>query len=202
MLTIKPVNLTSSRLSLEPLTENHRDDLYAAAQDELIWAYSVTKALGENFHRWFDKALTNFQAGKHLPFVVRRLSDQQVIGSTRFYEINPEHHRLTIGYTWFIPDTWGSFINPECKFLLLQHAFEALKVNRIEFFTDARNERSRAALQKLGATEEGLLRQHTILEDGFVRDTAVFSIIKADWTLLKSQLEHRLAKFTHVEASI
>src|SRR5581483_12426 len=106
---------------------------------------------------------------------------------------------LSIGYTWFTPDTWGSFINPECKYLLLKNAFEKLNVNRIDFMTDSRNIRARAALKKLGAVEEGLLRYHTILEDGFVRDTAVFSIIKSDWPLVKSQLEQRLAKFNQVE---
>src|SRR5690554_1829732 len=110
MLKITPCTLQSARLKLEPLAETHREALYKAAQDELIWTYNITKAIGANFHRWFDKALTNAQEGKHLPFVVRRLSDQHIIGSSRYYDINPEHHRLTIGYTWYTPDTWGSFI--------------------------------------------------------------------------------------------
>ena len=201
MLNIKACTLSSPRLQMEALSETHRDNLFKAAQDELIWTYNITKALGDNFHRWFDKALRNTQEGKQLAFAIRRIADQQLIGSTRYYEINPEHHRLSIGYTWYTPDTWGSFINPESKYLMLKHAFETLNVNRIDFMTDSRNSRSRAALKKLGAIEEGLLRYHTILEDGFVRDTAVFSIIKADWPLVKTQLEHRLARFNFVETA-
>ncbi len=199
MLNINPTILKSTRLQLEPLTEKHRDELYQAAQDELIWAYSITKAVGNNFHRWFDKALKNISEKKQLAFAVRRVADQQLIGSTRYYDINADHHRVSIGYTWFTPDTWGSFINPECKYLLLKNAFESLNINRIEFMTDSRNERARAALSKLGATKEGLLRYHTILEDGYVRDTAVFSIIQADWAALKTELETRLARFSHTE---
>jgi RimJ/RimL family protein N-acetyltransferase len=195
MLTLKPVRLQGALTVLEPLEESHRDALYAAAQDETIWTHNATNALGDRFHRWFDKALTSFKNQQHLPFVIRRHSDKKIIGSTRFYDITPEHHRLTIGYTWYLPEMWGSFANPECKLLLLQHAFEDLKVNRVEFVTDARNSRSRAAIKKLGATEEGTLRQHMILENGWIRDTVIFSIIPAEWPDIKSKLLARIESF-------
>jgi len=191
MLTIKPITLTGSLVQLEPIKESHENELYAAAQDESIWTYNGSNAYGERFYRWFNKAIT---APTHLPFIVRRISDQKIIGSTRYYDINSENHRLTIGYTWYIPEVWGSAVNPECKLLLLKYAFEEAQVNRVQFSTDSRNSRSRAAIKKLGAIEEGVLRQHMVLEDGFVRDTVVFSIIKPDWEQVKAGLQARLKK--------
>lgn len=194
MLDIKPTILLGSLVQLEPLNESHKNELYNAAQDESIWTYNSSKAFGEGFYRWFNKAIT---ASTHLPFIVRRITDKRIIGSTRYYDINPEHHRLTIGYTWYIPETWGTYVNPECKLLLLKFAFEDAKANRVEFVTDSRNSRSRAAIKKLGAVEEGVLRHHMILEDGFIRDTVIFSITKLDWPQVKSTLQSRLDKLFH-----
>jgi RimJ/RimL family protein N-acetyltransferase len=195
MLNIRPEILRGSLVQLEPLDESHKNELYEAAQDEAIWTYNGSKAFGERFYRWFDKAIKCHQDQQHLPFIVRRLSDKRIIGSTRYYDINCEHHRLTIGYTWYIPEVWGSYVNPECKFLLLQFAFENSSVNRVDFVTDSRNSRSRAAIKKLGAIEEGVLRHHMILDDGFIRDTVIFSIVQPDWLQIKSSLQIRLEKF-------
>lgn len=192
MLYIKPITLPGCYVTLEPINESHRNDLRDAAQDERIWTYNGVKAFGERFDPWFDKALKNLEAAQQLPFVVRRMTDDAIIGSTRYYDISPEHHRLTIGYTWYIVDVWGTAVNPECKLLLLKHAFETLYVNRIELVTDIRNLRSRAAIKKLGAIEEGILRHHMILEDGCIRDTAVHSVIKQEWPSIKLRLEERL----------
>lgn len=192
MLNIQSTTLRGFWIQLEPLNESHKNELYAAAQNEVIWTYNSSKAFGERFYNWFDKAIKCFQNQQHLPYVVRRLSDSKIIGSTRYYDIIREHHRLTIGYTWYIPEVWGTYVNPECKFLLLKFAFEDLQVNRVEFVTDSRNARSRAAIKKLGAIEEGILRHHMILDDGFVRDTVIFSIIKPDWPQIKYLLKTRL----------
>lgn len=192
MISHMPNILKGHRIQLEPLATSHRDELYALAQDESIWTYNSSKAYGDRFNQWFEKALTSFKEGQHLPFAVRRLSDQMLVGSTRYYDINPANRRLTIGYTWYIPEVWGSHVNPECKYLLLKNAFEELHFNRVEFVTDARNLRSRAAIIKIGATEEGLLRQHMLLEDGTLRDTVVFSITQSEWPAIKSNLESRL----------
>ncbi len=197
MINIRPAILKGSWIQLEPLNESHKNELYSAAQDESIWTYNSSNALGERFFSWFDKAMKCFQSQQHLPFIVRRLSDAKIIGSTRYYDINPEHHRLTIGYTWYIPEVWGSHVNPECKFLLLKFAFEDLQVNRVEFVTDSRNSRSRAAIKKIGAIEEGVLRHHMILEDGFIRDTVMFSVIKSDWFQIKLILQSRLEKLSY-----
>lgn len=178
-------------IQLEPLNATHKNDLYHAAQDESIWTYNASKAFGDRFYYWFDKALSCLEKQEHLPFVVRRLADQKIIGSTRYYDIDIHHQRLTIGYTWYIPEVWGTYVNPECKILLLSFVFEELKMNRVEFVADSRNLRSRSAIKKLGATEEGILRQHMILEDGFIRDSVLFSIIKPDWEKVKAALQLR-----------
>ena len=191
-MSIQAKILKGSIIQLEPLNETHKDDLYHAAQDESIWTYNSSKAFGDGFYRWFDKAMNCFEKQQHLPFVVRRLADKKIIGSTRYYDINIEHQRLTIGYTWYVLEAWGTYVNPECKFLLLAFVFEELKMNRVEFVTDSRNLRSRAAIKKLGATEEGVLRHHMVLDDGFIRDSVIFSIVKLDWEKVKLTLQSRL----------
>src|SRR5580658_5623405 len=129
MLEIKPVMLKGQWIQLEPLDQSHQNDLYQTAQDSRIWTYNGSNAYGDRFYQWFSKALQNQQDGLQLPFVVRRMADQRILGSTRFYDIKCEHRRLVIGYTWYIPEVWGTLVNPECKFLLLQYAFEVLVVN-------------------------------------------------------------------------
>ncbi|OGT38674.1 MAG: hypothetical protein A3F12_04615 [Gammaproteobacteria bacterium RIFCSPHIGHO2_12_FULL_38_14] len=185
MLNIKPITLTTDHIQLEILNQSHFNELNIVSQDERIWKYTTANVMGDGFARWFNKAIQDFQAGNCLPFVVRRLSDKKLLGSTRYYHIDRRHHRLCIGYTWLIPEVWETYVNSECKYLLLKHAFEDLNVNRVEFMADARNLRSRAAIKKLGAREEGILRQHMILENGYVRDSIVFSIIKSEWPEIK-----------------
>lgn len=184
--------LTGTRIQLLPLALTNKDELYSAAQDESIWTHNSTNALGEQFERWFNNAMQGMSQQEQLTFVVQRLTDNKILGSTRYYDINKKYKRLTIGYTWYIPEVWGTYVNPECKFLLMQYAFETLAMNRIELVTDARNLRSRAAIKKLGAKEEGILRQHMILADGFVRDTVVHSVIRPEWPEVKSNLLLRL----------
>lgn len=133
-----------------------------------------------------------YELKQQFPFVVRRLADRKILGSTRFYDIHSEHCRMTIGYTWYIPEVWGSYVNPTCKYLLLKYAFEETGSNRIEFQVDVRHAHSRAAVKKLGAKEEGILRQHMVLEDGFIRDTAIYSIVKSDWPEVQLSLQARL----------
>ena len=187
--------LQGQYIRLEPLHSSHKEPLRIAAQNPLMCEFIGTSLLGDTFNDWFDKAMRDFSLAS-VPFVVRRLFDNQLIGSTRYYDIALEHARLSIGYTWYVPEVWGSFVNPETKLLLLQYAFETLYVNRVQLKTDMRNARSRAAIKKLGATEEGILRQHMILEDGFVRDTVIFSIIKPEWPYIKAGLQKRLLQFS------
>lgn len=192
MIGFKPIILTGSKIQLEPLNDSHKQELYTAAQHEAIWNITSAKAFGDKFYSWFDNACLAFQQQEQLPFVVRHIINKKIIGSTRYYHVDPEHRRLMIGYTWYIPEYWGTYVNPESKLLLMTFAFEELQVNRVSFEIDSRNARSHAALTKLGAHEEGVLRQHMVLDNGYIRDTIVFSILKCEWPQVKVGLQERL----------
>lgn len=179
---------------LEPLLEAHREPLRPLAQDERIWTTSLTHALGPAFDAWFDEALRERAAGRRLPFAVR-LAGGRHVGSSSYLDITPAHRRVEIGATWYHPDVWATAVNPECKLLLLTHAFDVLQVNRVALVTDALNLRSQAAIAKLGAVREGVLRADRITQTGRVRDSVVFSILAAEWPSVRQGLEGRLAAF-------
>ena len=134
--------LTGRWVRLEPLDAQHRDALRAAADDERIWAHTLVLARGPEFDRWFDDALAQRSEGRQFPFAVRQLADEAVVGSTSYLDPVPRHRRVEIGSTWYTPDVWGTQVNPECKLLLLAHAFDVLGMNRVSLCTDARNARS------------------------------------------------------------
>ena len=191
-MTLSPVTLTGTHVQLEPLEERHREELRPVAQDERIWTVTAS-AFGRLFDPYVDVALARRQAGSEMACAVRLRSSGQLVGGTRYMAIELAHKRLEIGSTWYHPSVWAGVVNPECKLLLLQHAFETLKLNRVELKTDARNTRSQAAILKLGATREGVFRKHMVLADGFVRDSVWFSIIDSDWPAVKQRLQERLA---------
>jgi RimJ/RimL family protein N-acetyltransferase len=179
---------------LEPLTEAHREALRPVAQDERIWTTSLTHALGPSFDTWFDDALAERASGRRLPFAVR-LAEGRLVGSSSFLDVTPAHRRVEIGATWYHPDVWGTAVNPECKLLLLGHAFDVMQVNRVALVTDALNLRSQAAIAKLGAMRDGVLRSDRITQGGRVRDSVVFSILAPEWPSVKARLEQRLIAF-------
>jgi len=184
-------NLTGRFVCLEPLSEAHREGLRAAASDPDLWAFMPVDGSGAGFDGWFDAALQTHASGAHIVFAVRRLPDGALAGSTRFLEIVPAHNRAEIGWTWYAKPAQAGMVNPECKYLLLDHAFSA-GANRVELKTDARNARSRAAIAKLGAKEEGIFRAHMVVRNGHIRDTVYFSIIRSEWPQVRSRLEARL----------
>jgi len=188
---IAPVTLTGRHVQLEPLEEKHRETLRPAAQDPKIWTFTAS-ALGSAFDPWFDNALRQAAAGHELPFIARLLGDDKVVGSTRYLGIEARHKRVEIGSTWYVRDVWASAVNPECKLLLMRHVFETLKWHRVEFKTDARNQRSRDAIARLGALQEGIFRRHMIMADGHIRDSVYFSVVDTDWPTVKAGLEKRL----------
>ena len=181
--------LTGRNIQLEPLRKQHEIELYQAAQHENIWTYHVSNGLGQQFYTWFNKSLKKAEEGQCIPYAVRRLEDGMLVGSTRYYDLMPEHKRLAMGNTWYAPEVWGTHVNTESKYLLLKQAFEVLGMNRVEFSTDFLNQRSQAALKKLGAKEEGILRQHLVLESGRARDSVIFSILNSEWNDIKQNLE-------------
>lgn len=190
-MSFDPVELTGHYVRLEPLAERHREPLRPAAQDPRIWVLT-TSAFGAAFDPYFDAALERAAAGIERPFAVRLLVEDRLVGGTRFMNIEATHKRLEIGSTWYDPTVWAGMVNPECKLLLMRYVFETLRWNRVEYKTDARNQRSRDAILRLGATQEGVFRKHMVLADGHVRDSVYFSIIDSDWPAVKAGLEKRL----------
>jgi RimJ/RimL family protein N-acetyltransferase len=180
-------------VALEPLEERHHADLIRAAEDPDLWRYipvDVSKGFASRLP-WFVNEMAK---GRQITFVVRRLSDDAIVGSTSYLAIASADARVEIGSTWYVAGGQGGAVNPEAKYLLLSNAFAA-HYNRVEFKTDAKNLRSRAALRKLGAREEGILRGHMWMPQGYFRDSAYFSILAAEWPEVKAQLEARLAAF-------
>ena len=145
--------------------------------------------------KWIEDALIARDTGAEVPYATVRLSDGVVVGSTRFLDIRRPHRTLEIGWTWLAPEAQRTPVNTEAKFLMLRHAFETLGAVRLQLKTDERNARSRAAITRLGAVFEGILRNYqTRLHDGYVRNTAMFSITSAEWPAVRTQLEARLQK--------
>jgi N-acetyltransferase len=167
---------------LEPLRPKHLEGIRAAAADERIWTWMWTR----DVEAWIERTLA---AEDMQPFAVLR--DGAVVGSTSYLSLAPEHLRIEIGNTWMNPSTWGSGTNVEAKYLLLRHAFEALGCRRVEFKTDARNDRARAALAALPAAFEGIHRKHMIVRGGERRDSAWYAVIDDDWPEVKAALERR-----------
>ena len=185
------VTLDGRFVRLEPLEERHREPVRPAAQHPEIFAVT-TSALGPLFDPYIDNALKRSASGPEMAFVVWHKAQQRYVGMTRYLNIEEAHRKLEIGSTWYEPSVWSGTVNPECKLLLMRHAFEALGFNRVEYKTDLRNTRSRAAILKLGAKQEGILRKHMIMADGHIRDSVYFSIVDTDWPAVKAGLEKRL----------
>lgn len=190
-MALDKVALDGRFVRLEPLEERHRAALRPAAQHPEIFTVT-TSALGALYDPYIDTALKRSDGERELAFVVMLKAEDRPVGMTRYLNIEANHRKLEIGSTWYEPSVWGGPVNPECKLLLMRHAFEALKFHRIEYKTDLRNARSRAAILKLGATQEGIFRKHMIMADGHVRDSVYFSIIDTDWPTVKAGLEKRL----------
>ncbi|MEO8116577.1 MAG: GNAT family protein [Bacteroidota bacterium] len=175
--------LEDERVLLKPYSENDFTHLLPFAEEEKgLWKYSMVSAAGEDgLRKYFEKALSARISGIEYPFIVFDKKFQQYAGSTRFYDIQIANQSSQLGYTWYGKKFQGSGLNVHCKYLLLSFAFENAGMFRVEFRADARNERSIAAMKKIGCVEEGILRQHMPLEDGTRRDSIILSILKTDW---------------------
>jgi N-acetyltransferase len=188
------VRLEGRLVVVEPLTPEHEDDLWEAAHDPEVWRWLPSHAAAdrETFHGWLEDALARRDAGLDLPFAIVDRASGKAIGSTRYLALRPEHRGIEIGWTWNARSAWGSGANAEAKLLLLRHAFETLGCMRVEFKTDALNERSRAALEALPARFEGIFRKHMLVRDGAVRDSAYYAITDDEWPAVRANLERRL----------
>ena len=196
MRNVEPLGgctLTGKFVALEPLRNRHRESLIAAARTPGIFSF-MPVASAEAYAGALERIAQGNARGDIITYAVRRLSDGAIVGSTSYLALSPENARVEIGWTWYVPQAQGGPVNPEAKFLLLENAF-ANDWYRIEFKTDAKNLRSRAALKKLGAKEDGIMRGHMWMPQGYYRDSVYFSILAPEWPHVKAQLEARLAAF-------
>ncbi len=195
-MNIQPVTLQGKVVRLEPLALAHVPGLTRHANDESIWRYmryGVVQSEAQ-MRRWVDERLAEQGAGTDLPFAVVHMAAGEAIGCTRYMEIRLQDRALEIGGTWYGLHFQRTAVNTECKYLLLQHAFETLGCLRVQLKTDLRNERSQRAIERIGAVKEGVLRNHMLLPDGVLRHSVYYSIIDTEWPAVKARLEGMLAR--------
>jgi RimJ/RimL family protein N-acetyltransferase len=189
-MNLRPVTLTGKRVRLEPLGVEHAEDLAVAATDDQIWTYldeptpwdrSSVDAFIADAHRDQDH-------GARIAFAVIDARNGRAVGSTSYLDIRPQDRGLEIGWTWLAPSVWGTGINAEAKYLMLVHAFDDQDAIRVAIKTDRRNTRSQRAIERLGATREGVWRNHRILSTGEYRDSVYYSIIVSEWPLTKARM--------------
>lgn len=194
-MNIEPATLRGSRVVLEPMRPEHLDEIVEAGLHPELWQFTVDQLeKPEDIKAYVEQALASQVDGSALPFVTKLSASDKIVGSTRFGNIDAANRKTEIGWTWVTPEFQRSFVNTEAKLLMLTHAFETWKCIRVEFKTDALNARSRAAILRLGAREEGTLRNHMITATGRFRDSVYFSILESEWPAVKNGLLEKLGK--------
>lgn len=191
-----PTVLEGTLVKLIPLKKEYKEDLLLAAQDGELWNLWYTSVPSEeSIDKYIDTAFQQQQSKSSLPFVVINKATNSIIGSTRYCNIDSQNRRVEIGYTWYSKSSQRTGINTECKYLLLKNAFEIYNTIAVEFRTNWFNFKSRNAILRLGAKQDGVLRSHRVDKDGCLRDTVVFSIIEHEWKMVKKSLEFEMKKF-------
>ncbi|SEC68595.1 GNAT family protein [Paenibacillus sp. GP183] len=187
---LPPVVLEGERVMLIPIETSHTHDLFEAGNDARIWK-GIMEPIESlvSAQSMITQALEDKKQNGSLPFSVFDKESNKIVGSTRLFDFWPSHRQLEIGHTWYNPGVWRTRVNTECKYLLLMHSFEVLDMVRVQIKTDLRNTGSQAAITRLGAVKEGVLRQHKIMFDGYIRDTVMFSVIDREWPSVKARLE-------------
>lgn len=193
---IEPITLRGRHALLEPLRPEHEAEVQAAVADGELWKLWYTSVPApDQVRAWLDTALQMREQQGAMPFVIREIRDGvpgAVVGATRYFNVDGTHRRLEIGHTWHAQRVQRSAVNTECKLMLLTHAFEQLACIAVEFRTHWMNHQSRTAIARLGAKQDGVLRNHQRMPDGSLRDTVVFSIIASEWPTVKRHLQYRL----------
>lgn len=194
-MEVEPVTLTGKSVRLAPLALEHLDALWEIGQDSDLWKWTPYHIkTREEMQTYIQTALNWQEIGTALPFVTIEQATHRIVGSTRFGNVDTSNRRVEIGWTWIGRPWQRTPVNTEAKFLMLRHAFEVWHCIRVELKTDVLNERSRAAILRLGAREEGILRHHIITDSGRLRDTVYFSIINDEWVGVKERLQAKLAE--------
>ena len=192
---IEPLVLEGRHARLVPLTEAHQAALATAAADGELWKLWFTSVpRPEGVAGYIATALEMRERLDAMPFAIERISDGQIVGSTRYFNVDRSNRRLEIGHTWYCKSVQRTAINSECKLMLLRHAFEVLDCIAVEFRTHWMNHASRTAIARLGAKQDGVLRNHAIGVDGTLRDTVVFSITASEWPTVRYALQHGLER--------
>ncbi len=192
-MRIEKAILDGKYVRLEPLRLEHLEQLYIVGLEKSLWTFTTN--VMENFgdmRNYVETALGDFERKVSLPFVTVEKSSNKIVGSTRFGNIEVKHLKTEIGWTWINPKWQRSYVNTEVKLLMLTHAFEVWECVRVEFKTDALNEKSRNAILRIGAKQEGILRRHMITETGRYRDSVYFSIIDSEWEAVKTNLQQKI----------
>jgi RimJ/RimL family protein N-acetyltransferase len=193
----EPVVLAGDHVVLEPLDPTHRDGIARAIRDGELWKLFVTRVPHpDRLDEFYAEAERNWRAGEGLAFATLHRASGTVIGSTRFMKASVGNGRAEIGFTFLARSHQRTAANTEAKLLMLRHAFETLRLNRVELLTDFLNGASRAAIERLGARLEGIMRSHMIMADGRIRDTALYSIVRGDWPGVEQKLRWMLARRT------
>ena len=194
MSFVEPVTLTGTHVVLQPLSIDHVEDLEAAAADGELWKLWYTSVpTVDDMAADIERRLGLQRAGSMLPFAVINPGTNRAVGMTTYMNVDATHRRVEIGSTWYARSVQRTSLNTEAKLLLLTHAFEKLSCIAVEFRTHWMNQQSRAAIARLGAKQDGILRHHQVARDGTLRDTVVFSIIASEWPSIRSHLAHKLA---------
>ena len=194
-MDVKPVVLEGKRVRLEPLKAGHLAELTEAGAYEELWKWTRTYAhTPESMRVYVDDALAESRAGSSLPFVTIDRESNRVIGSTRFGNIDRTNRHVEIGWTWITPGFQRTYVNSEAKYLMLRHAFEEWGCARVELKTDVLNQKSRNAMLRMGATEEGILRKHVLAYNDRWRDTIYYSVLDTEWPEVKARLELFLSR--------
>jgi N-acetyltransferase len=190
-----PVVLEGKVVRLEPLALHHLDALCAVGLEPSLWALTTSRIASRgDMQHYVEAALGEQAVGSALPFATVERATNTVVGSTRYGNIVPQHRRAEIGWTWIAPRWQRTAVNTEAKYLMLRHAFDVMACRRVELKTSALNARSRAAMLRIGATEEGTLRRHMVQPDGSARDSVYFSVIDEEWPAVRERLEEMLRR--------
>ena len=195
-MQIASITLEGKVARLEPLQPKHAPDLYAVGQEAQIWRYMSANAGASliAMERWIETAQLAQAAGHELPFVIVSRETGKIVGSTRYLNIMAKDRGLEIGWTWLTPAVQRTGINTECKYLLLRHAFETLGAIRVQLKTDSRNEQSQRAIERIGGVKEGVLRNHVVMPDGYLRHSVYYSVIDSEWPSVKARLEQMMQR--------